>query len=326
MTEEHSASDQMSQFTHRPLKVLVSGAGIAGPCLATLLTSATAVASAPSKVPVHVTVVERAPAPRPHGQNVDIRGKGIDVVARMGLLSAVRAQNTTEAGINFVDANNKVKASFPVLKGGGGFTSEFEIMRGTLAQIFYDASLNGKGADGNVRYLFGETIKAIHEEADGARIEFANGAAGDKFDVVVGADGLGSSVRRLAFPDAGRDVFKPLGQIAAFFQIPLGPTDGPMARWYNAPQRRCIFLRPDNVGTTRALLSIINKDDRLRSVLKSGAGTDSSEGVKKQKALIREFFEDAGWEAQRVMEGMDKAEDFYMQEVAQAMRDIAPHP
>lgn len=320
-----------------PLRVLISGAGIAGPCLAWFLTQ-------PSlATPVHVTIVERSPNLRSGGQNIDIRGKAIDVVRRMGLLDAVRARNSTEEGLSFVDGRNRSRALFPVEKGSGSFTAEFEIVRADLCEVLYEASLAER--EDKVTYLFNESIKAITEPegADafeqGARVEFTNGTPAAEFDVVVGADGLGSKVRRLVWPEAGRDVFKSLGQIMAFFTIPRGETDSKIARWFSAPGRRVEFvrygsqngafggcstdkiIRPDNHGKTRALLGIVTEDPRVREALASGTGRLYEDSVKKQKALLRELFADAGWESERILDGMDKADDFYMSEIAQIKMD-----
>src|ERR1700728_3620675 len=60
--------------------ILISGASIAGPALAYWLRSQG----------FNPTVVERAPAPRPGGQTVDLRGAGRTVIQRMGLMDRAR--------------------------------------------------------------------------------------------------------------------------------------------------------------------------------------------------------------------------------------------
>ena len=60
-----------------------------------------------------VTVVERAPAFRDGGQNVDVRGVAKQVLERMGLTDAVRAANTTETGTVLVDTEGRVTATLP---------------------------------------------------------------------------------------------------------------------------------------------------------------------------------------------------------------------
>lgn len=87
-----------------PLKVLIVGAGIAGPCLAYWLTK--------TSTPFKITVLERSPSPRSTGQAVDIRGPAVKIIQRMGLEESILANNTTETGTCCVDTNGKVFAQF----------------------------------------------------------------------------------------------------------------------------------------------------------------------------------------------------------------------
>ncbi|KAI9652528.1 MAG: hypothetical protein M1831_006719 [Alyxoria varia] len=281
-------------------KVLIVGGGVAGPVLAFWL----------ARINASVTVVERAPAPRPTGQNIDIRGPAVDIVERMGLLEEVKKHNTTEKGIMFVDGKGEVKARFDA--GGEGanqsFTSEFEILRGDLAKILYNETKE------KARYIFGETIKEIRQEGNTVHVDFANGTPPESFDLVVGADGQSSKTRTTAFPDEiTEDVVKSLGQWIAFYAMPKGKHDDQFARWYNAPGRRLISMRPDNVGGTRAILAVISDDPKLDEAAKSG--------VEAQKRVIREVMAGAGWETERALQGMDQADDFYFQQVVQVKMD-----
>jgi 2-polyprenyl-6-methoxyphenol hydroxylase-like FAD-dependent oxidoreductase len=88
------------------LKVLVVGSGIAGPCFAFWLHK-----FLPSS---DITILERAPEPRLGGQAVDLRSAAVPIVDRMGLLQAVKEKTTTEAGIEFIYADGRTKATFPV--------------------------------------------------------------------------------------------------------------------------------------------------------------------------------------------------------------------
>jgi len=277
------------------VSVLISGAGIAGPALAFFLSSAG----------LSVTVVERAPSPRTGGQNVDVRGHGLTILKRMGVEEAVRAQTTHEQGLRFVDSENASWADFPV-GSGQGFTSEIEIMRGDLGNVLYEASKNMPG----VKYVFGDSISALREDADGVAVDFENNTASQRFDVVVAADGWASRTRKLAFgPDESRAAVRDLGQWAAWFTIPHAPSDSDWARWYNAPGKRMILLRPDNSERSRVSLWIMPKDDVLDKALKGDMAA--------QKATWARLFADAGWESSRVIEAMEQADDFYMQKIAQ---------
>ena len=100
------------------MRVLISGAGIAGPTVAWFL----------AKAGARVSIVEKAPRLLPYGQNIDITGSAIAIIKKMGLLEEVRRLNTTEKGTQFIDSRGHPFAPFPV-KGGADFTSEFEILR-----------------------------------------------------------------------------------------------------------------------------------------------------------------------------------------------------
>ena len=281
-----------------PVRVLIIGAGVAGPTVAYFL----------SKSPTRkfeVTILERSPELRTAGQNVDVRGAGADVIRKMGLEEAIRGATTAEEGVIFVDANNNTKATFPADKSGEvqTFTSDLEIVRGKLAMILYEATKD------KAEYIFGDYVSSLEQDEDKISVTFAKGHKPRDFDIVVGADGLGSKTRSLVFGKESESWHKSLGMFASFFTIPMVESDGFWSRWYNAPGRRTIMLRPDNEGSTRAWMSTMTEDKRLKEVLEKGAG--------ESKALMKELFEGAGWESERVVKGMEEANDYYYDEIAQ---------
>ena len=280
-----------------PIRVLIIGAGIAGPTLAYFLSKS------PSRQ-FQVTVLERSPTLRTAGQNIDIRGIGADVVRKMGLEEIIRSSTTEEEGILIVDSNNTTKAAFPADKSGKTqtFTSDIEIVRFRLAEILYEATKD------KAEYIFGDYLTALDQDERKVHVSFANGAARD-FELVVGADGLGSRTRSMAFGKESEDWVYPLEMYAAFFTIPPADTDGEWSRWYNAPGRRAMMTRPDGEGGTRSFASTITKDERFQDVLDKGTAA--------QKSLIQTHFADAGWESGRVLKGMEAADDFYYDKIAQ---------
>ena len=134
-------------------KVLVAGASIAGPALAHWLRRRGA----------EVTVVERAPELRPGGQAVDARGVAREVIARMGLDTAVRAARTDTAGAYTVDVDGNVLETFRADDDGGdGYIAEIEILRGDLSRVLHDDTRDG------VEYIFGDRIAELTQHADGS--------------------------------------------------------------------------------------------------------------------------------------------------------------
>ena len=130
-----------------PLKILICGGGCAGPALAYWL----------ARSGHRVVVLERFPALRASGAQIDLRAQGIEVIKRMGLLDVIRSKLVDEAGVSFVDSQGNVKATFMANKSGKGaqsFTSEYEIMRGNLVRILYDATKD------NVEYILAKPSSA----------------------------------------------------------------------------------------------------------------------------------------------------------------------
>ncbi|KAL5440926.1 hypothetical protein PMIN06_009536 [Paraphaeosphaeria minitans] len=103
---DHSISSCSQDHKMAPLKILISGGGIAGPCLAWWLNK--------TNVDAHITIIERAPEPRTSGQAVDIRGTAVDVMKTMGLEQAIRDKNTTKVGFEFVYSDGVSKAKMAV--------------------------------------------------------------------------------------------------------------------------------------------------------------------------------------------------------------------
>jgi 2-polyprenyl-6-methoxyphenol hydroxylase-like FAD-dependent oxidoreductase len=282
------------------LKVLVSGAGIAGPCLAYWLTR--------TNHNLAITIIERSPFPRVTGQSIDIRGPAIEIVKAMKLEEAVRRRHTTEEGTSFLNASGNVFAQF---KAGDTFTAEYEILRADLAGLFLEAT----ESSGKVQYIYGDSIKSLEQTEKGANVAFTGGSK-DTFDLVVAADGSTSKTRTMILDDQDlKNSYNFIGQYIAFFSIPSLPTDPKTWQWYNAPKGLGIMLRPHrNTSTMGAYLCITMPAREQRDPAVEEA---MDKGLDDTKRMLHSYFEDAGWEAKRVLEGMDSATDFYMSRAAQ---------
>lgn len=183
-THPHTSNNNRPQRTMAPLKVLISGAGIAGNALAFWLT----------KLGHDVTVIERFASLRTNGLQIDLRGHGIEVLKRMGLEPAFRAKCAPEQGMQVVDKRGKQRAFFPANKTGQGtqnFTSEYEIMRGDLCQLLFDAS------KAKTKFVFGDCVERFKNMEDGVEVRFKDGKK-EIFDLLVGADGVGSQTRKVS--------------------------------------------------------------------------------------------------------------------------------
>ena len=277
--------------TRRPqTSVLIAGAGIAGPALAILL----------NKNGFKTTIVERAESLRTAGQQVDVTGPGVELIRYMGVDEAIRARTVGDEGIHFVDKNDKRIATFPVSASTTSLVREIEIMRGDMADVFYQATKE------QTEFIFGDRVASLSESSAGVTVSFKN-SADRTFDLVVAADGLSSRTREVAFGSSKDAVVKNLSQWVALFLIPHSPSDGTWTRAYNAPGGRVVCLRPD-VKRKRTSVYLCQGTDDMSITEKS---------VDEQKAIIQRTFADAGWETPRVLAHMEDAENFYVQQVAQ---------
>lgn len=274
--------------------MLISGASIAGPALAFWL----------RRFGWEPVVVERAHALRPGGQNIDIRGAAREVVRRMGIDDVVAAATTGEEGTEFVGRFGRVVASFPAgTTDSGGATSEREILRGDLSEILVGQTLAGGRP---VEYRFGDRIVGLTETDDHVLVAFEH-APDEAFDLVVAADGIGSTTRDLVFGDEVE--VRSLNLQITYGTIPREGSDKRWWRWYNAPGGRSVTLRPDLHGTTRATLTRLT-DGRTR------AGVQNRSSVELLTRL-RADFGDAGWQASRVLAAFEDADDLYSESVGQ---------
>lgn len=267
-------------------RILISGAGIAGPALAWWL----------HRYGWDCTVIERSPELRTGGQNVDIRGAARSVIDRMGLDGQIRDHGTGERGTRFVDGRDRTVAAFPVERSAtAGATAEREILRGRLASLLYERT------DADVDYRFGRRIEAVRDEPNAARVSFDDGAT-ERFDVVAVAEGVNSATRDAVFGDVAR---RRLGLTIGYFSIDREATDTNWWRWYNAVGGRTISLRPDDVGRIRVTLSFL-----------AGPGAGLVTLGEQQRLLVTRF-RDAGGPAERVLDGLATADDLYLDDLTQ---------
>ncbi|MFB6722149.1 FAD-dependent monooxygenase [Kribbella sp. NPDC056345] len=263
--------------------VLISGGGIAGPALAFWLRRA-------GFVP---TVVEVAGGPRPGGQTVDLRGISRTVVERMGLMPAVQQRQLHERGFEYVRADGRRSAAMPAeLFDGAGPVAEIEILRGDLAEVLAEATQD-------VEYLYGDSVAQLDQDASGVDVTFTSGTR-RRFDLVIGADGVHSRVRRLAFGPHERFV-QHLGGYSSYFTVEAPEDLNHWMKVYTAPRGLWVGLRPDHDPRfAKALLSfrspVIDYDYR---------------DIAAQKELLNQRFKGLGWHTEHLLAQLPTAEDFY---------------
>jgi 2-polyprenyl-6-methoxyphenol hydroxylase-like FAD-dependent oxidoreductase len=258
--------------------VLISGAGIAGPTLAYFL----------ARQGFRPTVVERSQGRRSSGSPVDVRGRAVAVATRMGVTAHLKAAATTAKTFSFVDASGGRSGSLTMTSG-----EDVELPRGDLARILFEAARD------DAEFLFDDTITELSPHGD---VKFER-AAPRGFDLVIGADGLHSNVRRLAFGPEARFV-RHLGVFVATLAVPgldLDPTDVVM---YNSPGK-AVGLHPSRGKALAALM--------YRAPMPDGFHHRDTE---RHRRLLIDAFDGEGWIVPQILSRVRTADDLYFDSVS----------
>jgi 2-polyprenyl-6-methoxyphenol hydroxylase-like FAD-dependent oxidoreductase len=266
---------------------VISGAGIAGPALAHQL----------ARRGWRTTVVERFPERRDEGQNVDVRGAAREVAARMGIEADIRAAGTGEVGLRFLRQDGTPAASIPVSAPGeiDGPTAELEILRGELSRILIEHTRDVTD------YRFGAQIADLSDRDDHVTVTLDDSTVIDA-DLVVIAEGLRSRSRRFVTTATVGD----LGMYFAYVTIPRHDGDDQWWNWQNFPGSRTVHLRPDNLGTIRAILTFISDVRGLEDL-----------GRSDQINILRRTFADVDGSAQRILAELNETAPLYFSAVGQ---------
>lgn len=275
----------MADSPLRGLRVLISGAGIAGPTAAHWL----------ARYGADTTVVEIAPDLRGSGFGVDFRGPmHLGVLARMGVLDDLQRAQTHAGAMRFVNEHGGEIFTMPREFAGG----EVEVRRRDLSRVLYEHSAD------RAAYIFGDAITGLTETAEGVQVAFARGAP-RTVDLVVGADGLHSGVRRLAFGDESRYV-RHLGYYVAHWNLPNRLKAGAIPHFYNVPGK-VASVRADPREPTQAGAFCIFASPRL-----DYRGQD----LAWQKGTITAALAAMRWHVPYLLDGLRDAPELYFDAIA----------
>ncbi|MEU4231295.1 FAD-dependent monooxygenase [Nonomuraea sp. NPDC026600] len=267
--------------------ILISGASLAGPALAYWLT----------RSGHRVTVVERAPALREGGQAVDFRGEAhMTMLKRMGILEEIRRWQTAPGPLEIIDGTGATKVSLPASFAGG----TVEIARGDLSRLLYNLTKD------RAEYIFNDSIATLTETADGVEVTLDSGRK-STYDLVIGADGMHSNVRRLAFGPED-DYVKSSGYYVALYSVPdlLNPVNRTVI--YSEPGRgAAVNATPEGGGVTLVFTSPPLAYDHR--------------DIAQQKRLVAKACAGMGWEMPTHLEALDGSSIFYFDSISKVHMD-----
>jgi 2-polyprenyl-6-methoxyphenol hydroxylase-like FAD-dependent oxidoreductase len=269
------------------MNMLICGAGIAGPTLAYWC----------RRAGHQVTLVERAPQFRRGGYVIDFWGAGFEVAERMGIVPELCRRGYLMREARAVDRQGRRVASITPSAVMGSNERYVSIGRSDLAAVVTEA------LDDDVELVLGDSVRTIDDRADSARVTLESGQIHD-VDLVVGADGLHSRIRRLSF---GRDETfqRDLGIVVAAFEV-----DG------YRPRDELVAMMHAEVGFQVLRLSL-HEDRTLFLISARHDGPVPTEDRPAQEALLRSTLAGAGWETPAILEAMPQAQTFYFDSVSQ---------
>jgi len=270
-------------------RVLISGASIAGPALGYWL----------QRYGFEVTIVELAPISRIGGYKIDIRGKAVEVVKKMGIYDKARQLSIVMLSGTFLDEKGRTIDEIAGEYMGMHVGDDIELWREDLSRVLYDATSKC------CEYIFGNSIKSVTENNDEIAVEFVSGQS-RQFDILVGADGVHSNVRSLVFGDESLfshnlgDYFVAICSVKTKLKL---------------DRHEIFYSKRDklfNIYCTRA-----GEDAKALFVFRAPGLTYDYKNVKQQKEIVSRIYSDAEWEIPHMLKAMNQSSDVYFDEVKQ---------
>lgn len=272
----------------RNKKILISGAGISGLALAYWL----------QKYGFSPTIIEKRPDLHERGYMIDFYGSGFDVIEKMNLLDQLRAKSNQYpvSKLAFVNREGKSRATLDVERFrkllGGRY---FPLMRGDLETVIYETVKD------NVPIRFGSSITKLEVQPDAVEVELSNGKS-ETYDLVIGADGIHSNIRKLLWGDENQ--FKRFLGFYVACSVIDNFFDPPDAFYgYFAPKAQATIY---SIGNNQLAVFFAFKSEEL-----------NIRGREEQMEVFTKTFGNPGWVLPQLVNGVREADDLFFDAVSQ---------
>jgi 2-polyprenyl-6-methoxyphenol hydroxylase-like FAD-dependent oxidoreductase len=276
-------------------RVLISGASVAGPVLAYWL----------HRLGFTPTVVERTPEVRMGGGGhaVDLFGPAVDLMDWMGVLPQVQDCRTRNEVISFARAGRRPVDVPADITAEGVAEQHIEIMRGDLTRIVYELTRD------DIEYIFDDSVATLHDTGSEVEVTFEHGEP-QTYALVIGADGLHSTTRRLIFGPE-QDFLRFLGGYLAVFTVPNYLQLQNRMVGFSSPGRTAAMYPVHDTSQARVVLlwrtPVLHDYDR--------------HDLDAERRLVHALYGDLGWELPRLLAELDSADDLYLDSISQIVMD-----
>jgi 2-polyprenyl-6-methoxyphenol hydroxylase-like FAD-dependent oxidoreductase len=270
--------------------ILISGSGIAGPTLAYWLV----------RHGNDVTVVERSGALRSSGSPIDVRGPAVEVAERMGVFDQIKAAGTKVTDLVMVNERGRRVGrvnTFAMRRSDDA--RDVELPRGDLADILFTSVRH------DAEFIFNDAIVGLRQHADGVDVTFDR-AEPRTYDLVIGADGLHSAVRRLAFGPESRHV-RHTGVYVATMPLHEPLDNDHDVVMFNTPGR-CVTLHP---GRGKALVAFMYRAPAVPDF--------NYRDTAQHKRMLTEAFKDEDWRVPDLLDKLPDEDELYFDSVSQVV-------
>jgi 2-polyprenyl-6-methoxyphenol hydroxylase-like FAD-dependent oxidoreductase len=222
----------------------------------------------------------------------------------MGLREAAEAKKTRIRGSSVVDRDgNELSRDTDSTPTGGPINNpDIELLRDDLLDLLYGAT------ESTAEYLFDDSITALDNRGPAVDVTFERASA-RSFDLVIGADGLHSNVRKLVFGPEERFI-KRLGTHAAIFTVPNFLDLDFWQTWHYGDASMAGVYSARNNTEARAMLGFMDTELRI-----------DFRDTEAQFAEVERRMADDGWVRPQLLQYMRSAPDFYFDEMSQIVMD-----